>query len=196
MQAKSCLHTYIALCISELEGQKQSMQGEFQNFYINQYKSIFFPIYFWKVVKIGHFRGYNLLIVSRMQVCRLCFSSFTESPPEVSLIVQVNFQRVRREEGRFFIFFKNFLKNYCVERAGAGGLLLLGGMGYFRCCNSQKSALNSIFNVIFHVFRYIFVVEHTKSQVYNNKTNYFYAIFPYFILIFALFYPLSPTLRP
>lgn len=32
----------------------------------------------------------------------------------------------------FFLFFlKNFLKNYCVERAGAGGYLLLGGMGYF-----------------------------------------------------------------
>ena len=79
-----------------------------------------------------------------------------------------------------------------MERAGAGGLLLLGGMGYFRCCNSQKSALNSIFNVIFHVFRYIFVVEHTKSLLYYYKTNYFYAILPYFILIFALFRHLHP----
>ena len=130
MQAKSCLHTYIALCISELQGQKRSMQGEFQNFYINQYKPIFFPIYFWKVVKIGHFRGYNLLIVSRMQVCRLYFSDFTELPPEVSLSVQVNFEGKGVREVILF-FLKNFLKNYCEERAGAGGCCWLGGCGVF-----------------------------------------------------------------
>lgn len=92
----------------------------------------------------------------------------------------------------FFIFFKNFLKNYCVERAGAGGYLLLGGVGYFRWWNSQKSTLKGIFNVIFRVFCDIFVLKHIKCLIYINKTNYFYTILPYFMLIFALFHPLLP----
>lgn len=79
-----------------------------------------------------------------------------------------------------------------MERAGAGGLLLLGGVGYFIRLNSQKSTLKGIFNVIFRVFYDIFVLKHIKCLLYNNKTNYFYAILPYFMLIFALFHPLLP----
>ena len=38
--------------------------------------------------------------------------------------------------GDFFIFLKIFLKNYCEERAGAGGFCWLGGVGYFTRWNT------------------------------------------------------------
>ena len=41
------------------------------------------------------------------------------------------FSEGKEGRGTVFYFFKNFLKNYCVERAGAGGYLLLGGYGVF-----------------------------------------------------------------